>query len=153
MSRFRTRAAAHVPAQRHGCCYCLWPVSSSLARPAVLVADDEPLTRWALSRSLECHHLDISLAGTRDEVCDLLDTREFQVIVLANELGHHSMVDVLSSLSRDGRSRGLVILYDGEQADEYASAFPFAVLLQKPFGLDAVTSAVEGFLEPRSEAV
>lgn len=128
-------------------------MSTSLARPAVLVADDEPLTRWALSRSLESPHLDIALAGTRDEVCDLLDTRDFQVIVLANELGHHSMADVLSSLSRDGRARGLVILYDGEQAEEYARAFPLAVLLQKPFGLDAVTSAVEGFLEPRSEAV
>ena len=123
-----------------------------VARPVVLVADDEPLTRWALRRTLERAQFDVSLAGTRDEVCDLLDTCAFHVAVMSHELGHCSMIDVLNGLTNDERIRGVVILYDGESADEVRRGFPAAVVVQKPFGLEAVTAAVEGFLEPTREA-
>lgn len=133
-----------------------WLVSTvptvPVARAVVLVADDEPLTRWALRRTLERAQFDVSLAATRDEVCDLLDTCGFHVAVMSHELGHHSMIDVLNGLSCDHRVRGLVILYDGESADDVRRGFPAAVVVQKPFGLEAVTAAVEGFLEAASEA-
>lgn len=121
-------------------------------RAVVLVADDEPLTRWALRRTLERAQFDVSLACTRDEVCDLLDARGFHVAVVSHELGHHSMIDVLNGLTCDGRVRGVVILYDGDSADELRLGFPTAAVIQKPFGLEAVTTAVEGFLEATSEA-
>ncbi len=122
------------------------------SRPAVLVADDEPLTRWALSETLERADLDVTLASSRHEVCHLLESRHFQVAVLANELGHEPMNDVLEALARGRRTRGLVILYDGDSAEEYGRAFPAATLVQKPFGLEALTSAIRALLEPSSEA-
>lgn len=125
------------------------PVS---ARAAVLVADDEPLTRWALLHTLEGAHLEVTLASSRDEVCRLIASRHFHVAILANELGQDSMSEVLGDLARECRTQGLVILYGGDSAEEFGRSFPTATLVQKPFGLEAVTSAVESFLEPRSEA-
>ena len=62
------------------------------ARATILVADDEPLTRWALKRTLEQAHLEVALASSRDAVQDLLATGEFDVVVLANELRHECML-------------------------------------------------------------
>lgn len=127
-------------------------MSAIPSRAAVLVADDEPLTRWALMRTLEPAHLEVTLAGSREEVCRLLESRHFHVVILANELGHDSMIDVLDALARDSQAQGLVILYDGDSADEFGRSFPAAALVQKPFPLEAVTSAIEAFLESPSEA-
>ena len=121
-------------------------------RATVLVADDEPLTRWALLQTLARARLEVALASSRGEVCDLLESRPFKVVILANELGHDSMNDVLNALVRDGTTRGVVILYDGDNADDFGRAFPGAVLIQKPFGLEAVTAAIDSFIEPTSEA-
>lgn len=122
------------------------------ARASVLVADDEPLTRWALKRTLEQARLEVALASSRDAVQDLLATDEFDVVVLANALGHECMLGVLQALAGHPRAQGLVILYDGESPEELERAIPTAVVVQKPFGLEAVTAAVEGFLEPTREA-
>ena len=121
-------------------------------RATVLIADDEPLTRWALLRTLQNADLDVTLASSKAAVCDLLRAQAFRVVILANELAHDSMSDVLESLVADDAPQGVVILYDGDNADEFGRAFPGAVLVQKPFGLDAVTSAIAGFLEPTREA-
>lgn len=122
------------------------------SRPAVLVADDEPLTRWALRQTLERADLDVTLASSRHEVCHLLESRHFQVAVLANELGHVPMNDVLDALARGRQAEGLVILYDGDSAEEFGQAFPAATLVQKPFGLEALISAIQALLKPSSEA-
>jgi DNA-binding NtrC family response regulator len=122
------------------------------ARATILVADDEPLTRWALKRTLEQAHLEVALASSRDAVQDLLATGEFDVVVLANELRHECMLGVLAALAGHPRAQGLVILYDGDSAEELQRVIPTAVVVQKPFGLEAVTAAVEGFLEPTREA-
>ena len=74
------------------------------------------------------------------------------MVILAHVLGQDSMIDVLNGLARHDRAPGIVILYDGDSAEDFGRAFPTAVLVQKPFGLEAVTSAIEAFLEPSSEA-
>lgn len=122
------------------------------SRAAVLVADDEPLTRWALRQTLERAHLDVTLAGSRHEVCHLLESGHFQVAIVANELGHVPMNDVLEALAKAGQAQGLVILYDGDSAEEFGRAFPAATLVQKPFGLEALTSAIEALLVAKGKA-
>jgi DNA-binding NtrC family response regulator len=122
------------------------------SRAAVLVADDEPLTRWALRQTLERAHLEVTLASSRHEVCHLLESGHFHVAVVANELGHVPMNDVLEALAKAGQGQGLVILYDGDSAEEFAQAFPAATLVQKPFGLEALTSAIEAFLAAKVKA-
>ena len=128
------------------------PVTPTPHRTTVLVADDEPLTRWALLRTLQNADLDVTLASSKAAVCDLLRVQAFRVVILANELAHDSMTDVLESLVGDDVAQGVVILYDGDNADEFGHAFPGAALVQKPFSLDAVMSAISGFLEPTREA-
>lgn len=121
-------------------------------RAAVLVADDDPLTRWALKRTLEAAHLDVTLATSRTEVKRLLDARHFHVAIVAYELGQDPMSDVLESFARRHQAQGLVVLYAGDSADEVRRTLPTATLVQKPFCLEAVTSAVTGYVEPSSEA-
>lgn len=137
---------------RHGTCYSVGLMTPVPWRAAVLVADDEPLTRWALMRTLEAAHLEVTLASSRDEVARLLDSRHFHVAIVALELGEDSMADVLASFARRRQAQGLVILYGGDSADEVRRTFPTATLVQKPFCLEAITSAVSGYLEPSSEA-
>ncbi len=103
-------------------------------------------------RTLEGAQLDVALASSRDEVCDLLESRHFRVVIVAHVLGQDSMIDVLNALATHDRTPGIVILYDGDNAEDFGRSFPTAVLVQKPFGLEAVTSAIEAFLEPSSEA-
>lgn len=122
------------------------------SRANVLVADDEPLTRWALMQTLAGAQIEVTLASSRDEVCRLLSSRRFQVAVLAHQIGQDSMVDVLDDCAHGHGAEGLVILYDGDNAEEFGRSFPSATLVQKPFGLEAVTSAVESYLEASSEA-
>jgi DNA-binding NtrC family response regulator len=118
----------------------------------VLVADDEPLTRWAVMRTLAPECFEVKQAGSREEACCLLASQRFQVVVLANQLGSECMHDVIDLLARDGRAQGLVILYNGDSPDQYAQAFPEAIVVPKPFALESLTSAIESFLEPSSEA-
>lgn len=121
-------------------------------RAGVLVADDEPLIRWALTYALESAGFEVTPASTRDEACDLLNARHFEVIVMADALGGESVVDVLEMLSRFHNGSGLVVLDGGDDPENFCAALPHAVVVAKPFGLEALTAAVEGFSRPQSEA-
>ncbi len=119
---------------------------------AILVADDEPLTRWALMRTFEAARFEVTLAASRDEVMQLLGSRRFQVAIVAHELGRDSMADVLGAFVAQSPGPGLVILYGGENPDDVRKDFPTATVVQKPFCLEAVAAAVSSCLQPTSEA-
>lgn len=106
-----------------------------VANSQVLVADEEPLTRWAVARAVEALGLGVVQAATREEACGLLFARRFHAVVMANRLFEHDMTDVLAELERYQPETSLVVLCEGEPA-QLRVRLPRAVVLEKPFSVD-----------------
>lgn len=124
-------------------------MSTSILR--VLVADDEPLARWAVARALASHGHDVVTAATREEACARLFQLRFDVAILASPLDGQDMTDVLRELARYRSATRLVALSDAE-LDGPESDEPSAwICLRKPFELDTLLHIVRHTpIEPRT---
>jgi len=108
----------------------------------VLVADHQPLERWALARALSARGHEVTMACTREETCGRLFQGRFDVVIMCSRIGDQDMTDVLRELAGYQTGTRLIALYDVEEgAPGQAEALPW-VSLVKPFDLDALLAAV-----------
>jgi len=116
----------------------------------VLVADDQPLERWALARALSARGHEVTTAGTREEACGRLFQSRFDVVIMSSRIGDQDMTDVLRELAGYQVGTQLIALYDVEaRVPGPAEALPW-VSLAKPFDLDTLLAAVPS--APTAEA-
>jgi len=109
----------------------------------VLVADDQPLTRWAVAEALVSRGHHVHTAATRAEACARLFHERFDAVVMACQIDGQDMTDVLRELARYEPAPRLVVLCHGEGADPQPHAASGAAVLAKPFELSALVAAVD----------
>ena len=66
--------------------------------PRVLVAEDQPLLRWAMGRALGPLGADVVFAPTYQQACDLLAAGEFAAVVVASPLEGRNVIGLLREL-------------------------------------------------------
>lgn len=139
-----------------GACFRLWlplaePLEEPLEEPApsrgrVLVADDSKVIRLTAGRLLETLGYEVVVAGDGEEACERFaeDPRGFALALL-----DHSMprLDGPGALQRMRELRpDLPVIFMSGYTQHQLGLPEEAPLLGKPFGPDALTSAVEGAL-------
>ncbi len=107
----------------------------------VLVADDQPLIRWAIGRTLDALGLKPLFAASRDEVRTLLAGHSFAMAIVASSIEQEDSADLLRDLGRGGVTRVIVLSESG--AALVAPEQPNAIVVEKPFSLDAMVTAVQ----------
>lgn len=107
----------------------------------VLVADDQPLIRWAIGRTLDALGFKPLFAGTRHEVRALLEEHAFTMAIVATPIEQEDSADLLRELRRTGVTRVIVLSESG--AAVVADDQPSAIVVEKPFSLDAMVTAVQ----------
>jgi DNA-binding NtrC family response regulator len=108
----------------------------------VLVAEDQPLLRWALGRVLGPLGADVVFAPTYQSACDLLASGEFAAVVLASPLEDRSVIGLLRELDRSRPETRLVALCEGDECGTLQHDIPRATVFQKPFTLSALVAVI-----------
>lgn len=106
----------------------------------VLVADDQPLTTWAVATALTSRGHEVVTAGSREEACARLLHQRFDVVVMSCRIEDRDMSDVLRGLTHYPSATRLVLLCD---ADETMPAPPRGVVLGKPFELTTLLASID----------
>lgn len=110
--------------------------------PRVLVAEDQPLLRWAIGRALGPLGADVVLAATYQDACDLLAAGEFAAVILASPLEGRSVIELLRELARSRPRTLLLALCEGDNGQSVQHDVPRAAVFQKPFTLSALTAVL-----------
>lgn len=109
--------------------------------PLVLVADDQPLIRWAIGRTLDGLGFKPLFAATCDEARALLEANSFAMAIVASPIEQRDSADLLHELRSAGVTRIIVLSESG--AAVVADDQPSAIVVEKPFSLDAMVTAVQ----------
>ena len=110
--------------------------------PTVLVAEDQPLLRWAIGRSLEMIGAEVVAASTYEEACDRLSSQLFAAVVVASPLDGRSVVGMLSEVDRQQPYTRVLVLCAGDECDGILRDVPHATLFRKPLALSELMAAV-----------
>jgi len=110
--------------------------------PTVLVAEDQPLLRWAIGRALATIGAEVVSTGTYDETSERLSSQAFAAIVVAAALDGRSVVGMLSEVDRQQPQTRVLVLCSGECCDRVLRDVPHATLFRKPFALSELLAAV-----------
>lgn len=105
-----------------------------------------------MAYALESAGFGVTLAATRDEVTNLLDRQRFDVIVMADGMSAEPAFDMIRRVAHDHETSGLVVLYGGDTPDGFCGSLPVAVVVSKPFSLEALIAAVERVCGPHQQA-
>jgi DNA-binding NtrC family response regulator len=125
---------------------------SSTVRPSVLVAEDQPLLRWAIGRALSPFGVDVVFAPTYERACELLAASRFAAVIVACPLQERSVIELLRELERAQPDTRLVVLCEGDGSESLQRAVPRATVFQKPFTLSALTAAIAPVLREHALA-
>jgi DNA-binding NtrC family response regulator len=110
--------------------------------PRVLIAEDQPLLRWAIGRVLGSLGAEIVFAPTYHAATDLLSTGEFAAVVVSSSLDGHSVVGLLRELDRLRPETRLIALCEGDICGRLQDEIPRVTVFQKPFTLSALAAVV-----------
>lgn len=114
----------------------------SHTRPLVLVADDQPLIGWALTKMLEPLGFEVAVATTRSEARGQLIGNRFASVVMSIRIGADDMLDVLEEVERFQPLTGLFALTEPGMSERVEQSVPSARVFEKPFGVTALAEAV-----------
>jgi len=110
--------------------------------PTVLVAEDQPLLRWAIGRALAAIGATVVPAATYEEASERLSHRAFAAIVVASPLDGRSVVGILSEVDRQQPHTRVLVLCSGDECDTMLRDVPHATLFRKPFALSELMASV-----------
>jgi DNA-binding NtrC family response regulator len=110
--------------------------------PTVLVAEDQPLLRWAIGRALAAIGATVVPAASYEEASERLSNRAFAAIVVASPLDGRSVVGILSEVDRQQPHTRVLVLCAGEECESLLRNVPHATLFRKPFPLSELVAAV-----------
>ncbi|CAN5462205.1 hypothetical protein BH09MYX1_BH09MYX1_42820 [soil metagenome] len=125
------------------------PVALAARRLRILVVDDEPAIRAILTAFLAAH--DVSVAGDGRDAIEVLDQREFDLVLCDLMMPEMTGIDVYEHLlaKRPGDERRIVFMTGGavtERARKFVASTP-AKLLYKPFTPEELAVVVATFAE------
>ena len=125
-----------------------------MAPPAfnVLVAEDQPLLRWAIGRALETIGATVVFAPTYQEASDRLSNEEFAAVVVASPLEGRSVVGMLREVDQVRPHSRVLVLCTGEHCDGVLRAIPRATVFNKPFSVSELMAAVAPVLGAHAHA-
>jgi len=106
----------------------------------VLVADDQPLIRWAIGTTIRSLGFEPVFAATQGEARALLDQTTFAMAVVADPMEDRDSGDLLVHIRRSGTTRVIVLTESG--ATVLPAELPGAIAVEKPFSLESVITAV-----------
>lgn len=106
----------------------------------VLVADDQALIRWAMGRTLETLGFRPVFAASCEEAMAEIDRQPFTMAVLADSIEGQATATLVQALQQHGVFR-IIMLAESGASVERLQPGP-AVVMEKPFSLDSVVSAI-----------
>lgn len=118
--------------------------------PRVLVADDQPLTRWALGQALARVGFRVVAVEGREEACGHLYATRFDAVVMSGALAGRDMTDVIDGLARFQPETRLIVLCEDDGLAGRVARIPGATVFLKPFEMRALLAAVLGASEQPS---
>ncbi|GMV14206.1 MAG: sigma-54-dependent Fis family transcriptional regulator [Polyangiaceae bacterium] len=120
-------------------------------RPSVLLVDDEPLIRIALSDSLDESGLAVAAAANGAEGMRLIGSRHFDVAVLDLRLPDMSGLDLLRELGRRGASTDVVMITAHGDIPAAVEAMKLGArdFLTKPFETATLLETIQRYLKVR----
>jgi len=119
-------------------------VAASNHEPRVLVADDQPLTRWALGQALARVGFRVVAAESREQTCGHLYATRFDAVVMSGALAGQDMTDVIEGLARFQPETRLIVLCDDDGLAGRVVGIPGTTVFLKPFEMRALLGAVLG---------
>jgi two-component system, OmpR family, response regulator MprA len=122
-------------------------------RPQILVVDDEPAVRQALSRALSLEHYGVALAADGIVALELLADERFDVIVLDVSMPQISGIEVCRRLRSAGDRTPVLMLTARDSIDDRVAGLDAGAddYLVKPFALRELMARVRALLRRRAE--
>jgi two-component system response regulator MprA len=122
-------------------------------RPQILVVDDEPAVRQALSRALSLEHYGVALAVDGTVALEMLASERFDVIILDVLMPQISGVEVCRRLRAASDRTPVLMLTARDSIDDRVAGLDAGAddYLVKPFALRELTARVRALLRRRSE--
>ncbi len=110
----------------------------------VLVTDDDHATQALYSGALEKKGHTVFRAGTGREALDMLQEREFEVMVLDVRMPDMHGLELLEELRKSGRELQVILSTSLEKAGESfeAKTYGIAAFMQKPVDLGQLCAKV-----------
>ncbi len=112
--------------------------------PKVLIAEDEPLARWMLLRTLEDAGWQVIEAASCGQTVELLSGMNVDLIVSDHRLPDGFGVDVVSKLRKQGRRDPVIYLTAEAEtvSEETRTSLDLAAVLSKPLNVDELKEAI-----------
>jgi two-component system, OmpR family, response regulator MprA len=122
-------------------------------RPQILVVDDEPALRQALSRALSLEHYGVALAADGLIALEMLAGERFDVIVLDVSMPHISGIEVCRRLRAAGDRTPVLMLTARDSIDDRVAGLDAGAddYLVKPFALRELMARVRALLRRRAD--
>ena len=119
-----------------------------LQRKSILIVDDDPEILRLLLRVLKADDLDLTTCATAHEAMDLMDTRDFHLVLLDLGLPDKPGMEVLEECSRVDGPRFLIITADDTSASMIRALRDQAYgYVKKPFDPHAIVDLVREALD------
>jgi two-component system response regulator MprA len=122
-------------------------------RPQILVVDDEPAVRQALSRALSLEHYGVALAADGVIALEMLAGERFDVIVLDVSMPGISGIEVCRRLRVAGDRTPVLMLTARDSIDDRVAGLDAGAddYLVKPFALRELMARVRALLRRRAD--
>ena len=118
--------------------------------PRVLIAEDQPLTRWAVGHALEPLGYEVHFAGTEHETREKL-REPFSVVIAACPLEDQDLRGLLQEvLSGHRHPSSLVVLCETADAPGLHRDLPGAIVVERPFSVLHLASLVQSIREGKA---
>jgi two-component system, OmpR family, response regulator MprA len=120
----------------------------------ILVVDDEPAVRSALSRALALERYEVALAVDGREALERLAGRGYEVVILDITMPHLDGLEVCRRLREEGDRTPVLMLTARERVDDRVAGLDAGAddYLIKPFALRELLARVRALLRRVSEA-
>jgi DNA-binding NtrC family response regulator len=121
------------------------------ARAAVLVVDDEPLIRWAISETLADRGYEVAEAADAASAIEAVGRRSFAAVLLDLRLPDCDDLRTLAAIRRllPNAAVVLVTAYGTPEVFSEARRLGAFAILDKPFEIDAIPAVVRRALASR----
>jgi two-component system response regulator MprA len=121
--------------------------------PRILVVDDEPSVRQALSRAFALERYEVELAGDGVKALDVLAAKRFDAVVLDVTMPGVSGLEVCRRLRATGDNSPVLMLTARDAIDDRVAGLDAGAddYLVKPFALRELLARVRALLRRRSD--
>lgn len=111
----------------------------------VLVVDDNESVRAYLTRFLTAEGWAVMAAATRAQCLNILTVNKFDLVIIDIQLGSENGIDLAEDLRREQADLKILLMSGNPSNAEKVELAGFGEMLQKPFELSKLRSALLKF--------